>query len=132
MKATLHSSIGLRPGGEPARAVPIRTGTGCNLWIGDLCITASSADQFRELAIAANAAAVIQEQADRIKVEPHEYRVASALLVVPPPAAGWTCELCDHVKLHEIHVKLHEIHNVPEVRRSSMLVELAPPNRKTP
>jgi hypothetical protein len=105
MKANAHVTIGLSPSNDPPRAVPIRSGTGCNLWIGSLCITAHSAAQFRELAAVATAAAEIQEEAERRMLLPHAYRVASALADsgIAPPAAGWTCELCDHLKEHEIH-----------------------------
>lgn len=107
MKAKIFNSIGLSSGGEPPRAVPIRNGTGCNLWIGELdgalCITAHSAAEFRELAAAATEAATIQELADRRKFLPHVYRVSSSVAGITPPPAGWTCELCDELKEHEMH-----------------------------
>lgn len=103
MKASIRLSIHLvGNGGEPAHAVAIRGGGGCNLWVDSVCITATTAEQFRELARAAEQAADIQQAADDRKKQPHLYRV-------PPSLADLAqqikigCEVCGEHSDHPIH-----------------------------
>ena len=93
MRTRTNISVGLSSGDTPARAVPINNGTGANLWVGDICITANSAAEFRELAQAAADAARIQEEADARLAAPHAF-------VEWPPVAGVTSAMpsCWHCR----------------------------------